>query len=62
MSIVHCDYCNKNIDTDYNAEHFIDSTEKCIIEYADEICPECEEHRPDDERVKTGMKCSFCTY
>lgn len=61
MSIVHCDHCNKNIDTDYNAEHFIEGTEKCTIEYVDEICPECEEYRPDDERVKAGMNCSFCT-
>lgn len=26
------------------------------------ICPECGECRPDDERVKAGMKCSYCAY
>lgn len=25
-------------------------------------CPECLEERPDDERVKAGMKCSYCAY
>ena len=27
----------------------------------DECCLECGEHRPDDERVKSGMKCGYCT-
>jgi len=26
------------------------------------ICPECGQYRPDDERVKHGMKCRFCAY
>jgi len=26
------------------------------------ICLECGELRPDDERVKAGMKCSYCAY
>jgi len=26
------------------------------------ICPECGQFRPDDERVKAGMKCSYCAY
>ena len=26
------------------------------------VCPECGEERPDDERAKGGMKCSFCAY
>jgi len=26
------------------------------------ICPECLQHRPDDDRVKAGMKCRFCAY
>lgn len=26
------------------------------------ICPECGEYRPDDERVKNGMKCRYCAY
>lgn len=28
----------------------------------EEMCPECEEHRPDDDRVAAGMKCGFCAY
>jgi len=26
------------------------------------ICPECGEYRPDDDRVKNGMKCGQCAY
>ena len=26
------------------------------------LCLECGEERPDDDRVKIGMKCGFCTY
>ena len=26
------------------------------------ICPECRQYRPDDERVKSGMKCEQCAY
>ena len=26
------------------------------------ICGECGEERPDDDRVKAGMKCGFCAY
>ena len=26
------------------------------------ICPECGEERPDDDRVKQGMKCRHCAY
>lgn len=26
------------------------------------ICPECGESRPDDDRVKAGMKCGACAY
>lgn len=25
-------------------------------------CPECGEPRPDDDRVKNGMKCGQCAY
>jgi len=32
MSIVHCGYCDKRIDTDYDAEHFITGTEHCLIQ------------------------------
>lgn len=27
-----------------------------------DICFECGEHCPDDERVKAGMKCGRCAY
>ncbi len=30
MSIVYCEFCEKRIDTDYDAEHFIDGTEHCL--------------------------------
>jgi len=26
------------------------------------ICPECGEPRPDDDRVRAGMKCGPCAY
>lgn len=26
------------------------------------VCPECGEKRPDDLRVKAGMKCGGCAY
>ena len=61
MSIVYCDHCRENVDTDYNAEHFIASTELCAVEYEKDICPECEEYKPED-RVWAGMKCSQCAY
>lgn len=40
MSIMYCHYCDQNIDTDYNAEHFIineDTAEviSCINEEQD---------------------------
>ena len=36
MSIVHCNYCDKMIDTDFNAEHFItDVPDKCEQEIED---------------------------
>ena len=27
-----------------------------------DICQECGQHRPGDDRVKAGMKCGFCAY
>jgi len=26
------------------------------------VCPECEEVREGDERVRAGMKCGLCSY
>ncbi len=31
MSIVRCEYCNKGIDTDFDAEHFVEDTEDCVL-------------------------------
>ena len=28
----------------------------------EEVCPECLEPRPGDERVEAGMKCGPCAY
>lgn len=35
MSIVHCNYCNQYIDTDFDAEHFIDGLDICTAEEED---------------------------
>ncbi len=32
MSIVRCNYCDKNIDTEQDAEHFAPGTEHCLIQ------------------------------
>ena len=39
MSIVRCEFCQKNIDTDFDAEHFIYDTEDCRLEkeYKEEV-------------------------
>ena len=26
------------------------------------LCPECKQHKPGDERVEQGMKCTQCAY
>jgi len=37
MSIIYCDYCQRNIDTDFDAEHFDAGDDfTCIEEQADE--------------------------
>lgn len=41
-------------------ETFLEILEEWRIEA--EICPECCQPRPGDERVKAGMKCGFCAY
>lgn len=37
MSLIRCEYCQKNIDTDFNDEHFDveESTFECVIEEQD---------------------------
>lgn len=64
MSIVRCDRCELPIDTDLEdtielADGKGEAHFNCVEK---EVCPECEEHRPEDERVKAGMKCGFCAY
>ena len=44
MSIVYCEYCHEYIDTDFNAEHFIDEVGECS-----EICIEQQEDERDDK-------------
>ena len=39
-------------------EVFQEILEEWRVEFA--ICPECGQERPDDERVKAGMKCVVC--
>lgn len=40
MSVVYCEYCHTYIDTDFNAEHFVDEngdeSEICIEQQEDE--------------------------
>jgi len=37
MSVQYCEYCNKYIDTDFNAEHFDCSDDyQCVEEQAEE--------------------------
>jgi len=45
MSIVRCDFCNKNIDTDYDDEHFIEDTEDCVLQadYNEELTSDLNE-------------------
>ncbi len=33
-----------------------------LLDGDDDVCPECEQERPDDDRVKAGMKCGPCAY
>ena len=50
----------------HDALHTLDSglhkTDEIPDDYKGLICPECGEYRPDDERVKNGMKCGQCAY
>ena len=65
MSIVRCEICQISADLDY-----VDMVDMpgmkgfahpdCLA--ANEFCPECDEHRPEDVRVKNEMRCGFCTY
>ena len=43
MSIVYCHYCDKHIDTDFDAEHFDTQFKefKCIIQEIDSIKEYC---------------------
>lgn len=45
-----CGNCRKELEGDLGKELKTD------------VCPECLESRPGDERVKAGMKCGLCSY
>lgn len=32
MSVMYCSYCNRRVDTDFDAEHFVPDTEHCLIQ------------------------------
>jgi len=43
VSVVYCHYCSKHIDTDFDAEHFIDGEEdNCIQKGLD--CDNCKDY------------------
>lgn len=63
MSIVYCSNCHKNIDTDFEAEHFPCSGEKeCFVcgyignvlpnPDGDVVCPECGDPDMGDKEEK----------
>jgi len=52
MSIVHCNHCRQNIDTDYDAEHFVAGTEHCLIQ-VEEAAPEMLEALQKSLRMHT---------
>ena len=68
MGCVMCSRCDKLIDLDFNVEdafvlpNGIDWS--CIEcgEERSEVCGECGEPKPEDDRVKNGMKCGACAY
>lgn len=52
MSIEHCDYCDNNIDTDFESEHFDDTEYDCeccdeewshggCVDSTPDLCPLC---------------------
>ena len=46
--------------------HFIETLDEIKTHIIDAIpktiCPECKLYKPDDERVRAGMKCESCAY
>ena len=63
MSIVRCEICERSADLDF--EDMVDLADgyahpDCLPENT--LCPECQEHRPDDLRVQSGLKCGQCAY
>lgn len=61
MSIIHCKNCEKDIDTDFNAEHFDEFCDNCgcvLNEKETESCgTECDNFCPDCyENEINGMK------
>lgn len=68
MGVVRCQRCGKFIDLDYNVEdgvvlpNGIDWSCFNCCEANNEVCLECGEPKPEDDRVKAGMKCGPCAY
>ncbi len=56
--------CGNDYDCPCQSEHCCDESEELCGEcdYCKWICPECEERKEGDERVKVGMKCGQCAY
>jgi len=60
---MNCERCGKRI----RSAHLIDGDDEwllvcapCKRENDKMTCPECGQPRPNDERVKNGMKCGIC--
>ena len=51
-------YCEKHYEHDDMARLNIEAGWQALKA----ICPECGQYKPDDDRVKAGMKCTECTY
>ena len=65
MAVVACVRCGGYTDLDYAVENVVFTKYDaicvdCIEEH--EICPECEEPKPECPRVQAGMKCGQCAY
>jgi len=44
MSIVHCNHCDRQIDLDYNVEHFVNDDFTVCINNEDALdCPQCDQ-------------------
>lgn len=53
MSMIHCDDCNKQIDTDFDAEHFDGMFDSLSADYMSQVGPVNE----GDMIIKTNENC-----